>query len=73
MSLDSKLMVVSLTPGENSIEASPPRELFLLPVDAGHPWFEVSRDGQRFLLRVTPEQGAQPLRAIVNWPALLKN
>lgn len=29
-------------------------------------------DGQRFLVRATPGQAAQPLMVIVNWPALLK-
>jgi hypothetical protein len=42
-------------------------------VDTGFCPYDTTRDGQRFLVRATPEHGAsQPLTVIVNWPALLK-
>jgi hypothetical protein len=42
-------------------------------VDAGFSPYEAATDGQRFLVRATPErEAAQPLTVIVNWPALLK-
>jgi hypothetical protein len=35
--------------------------------------YDVAPDGQRFLVRATPQQqAAQPLTVIVNWTALLK-
>jgi hypothetical protein len=37
-----------------------------------HRW-QVSPDGQRFLLQTYPENRAIPIRVIVNWPALLRN
>jgi hypothetical protein len=42
-------------------------------VDTGYSPYDTTADGKRFLARATPEHGAsQPLRVIVNWPALLK-
>jgi Tol biopolymer transport system component/predicted Ser/Thr protein kinase len=74
VSQDSKLMAVSLKQGANAVEPSTPRELFPLPaVAAGFSPYDATPDGQRFLVRATPGQAAQPLTVIVNWPALLKN
>jgi eukaryotic-like serine/threonine-protein kinase len=69
-----KLMQVSLKLGTDSIEPSSPRELFALPIaNDGYSSYEVAPDGQRFLVRATPEkQAGQPLTLIVNWPALMK-
>jgi Tol biopolymer transport system component len=73
VSPDNKLMVVSLKLGANTVEASTPHELFLLPsVEVGWSPYDATPDGQRFLVRATPGQAAQPLTVIVNWPALLK-
>ncbi len=74
VSQDLKLMQVSLKRGTDSIEPSSPRELFALPAgNDGYSPYEVSPDGQRFLVRATPEKRAgQPLTLIVNWPALMK-
>jgi Tol biopolymer transport system component/predicted Ser/Thr protein kinase len=67
-----KLMQVSLKRGTDSIEPSSPRELFALPIiNDGYSPYEVALDGQRFLVRATPQAG-QPLTLIVNWPALMK-
>ena len=73
VSLDNKLMAVSLKMGADTVEPSTPRELFPLPaVDAGWSPYDATPDGQRFLVRAKPGQAAQPLTVIVNWPALLK-
>jgi serine/threonine protein kinase len=74
ISLNNKLMAVSLKVGADTIQPSTPRELFPLPaVDDGWCPYDITADGQRFLMRATPERGAaQPLTIIVNWPALLK-
>jgi len=34
--------------------------------------YDVSADGQRFLVNLAEEEGAAPLFVIVNWPAELK-
>ncbi len=74
ISLDNKLMAVSLKMGADTVQPSAPVELFPLPaVDDGWSPYDTTADGQRFLVRATPEHGAsQPLNVIVNWPALLK-
>ena len=73
-SSDFKLMAVSMKLGADSVEPSTPRELFPLPaVESGFSPYDTAADGQRFLVRATPQQqAAQPLTLIVNWPALLK-
>ena len=73
VSPDSKLMAVAMKLGSGSIEPSLPRELFALPrdtIELGP--FEVAADGQRFLVQVTTDK-IEPLTAIINWPALVKN
>jgi hypothetical protein len=68
-----KLMSVSLKLGTVSLEPSSPRELFALPAydDGLSSPYEVAPDGQRFLVRATPQQqSAQALTVLVNWPAL---
>jgi predicted Ser/Thr protein kinase len=74
VSPDSQLMVVKLKPMGNSLEPSDPVRLFPLPaVDVGYSPYDTTLNGQRFLVRATPEHAvAQPLTVIVNWPALLK-
>jgi Tol biopolymer transport system component len=73
VSLDNKLMAVDLKAEGDTLRPSTPRELFRLPiVDTGRPPYDVTPDGQRFLVRAVPGQAGQPLNVIVNWPALLK-
>jgi Tol biopolymer transport system component len=72
VSLDNKLMGVSLKFSAESVEPSPARELFTLPItETGLIPYDTA-DGQRFLVRATTSI-TQPLNVIVNWPALLKN
>ena len=73
LSLDFKLMAVTLTQTGESIEPSPPRALFAIsaPGNIVSP-YEASRDGQRFLVLSAQEETSQSLPVIVNWPALLK-
>jgi Tol biopolymer transport system component len=73
VSLDNKLMAVNLKLGVDRVEASPPRELFVLPIaEDGFSPYCADPGGQRFLVRSTPRTAAEPLTVIVNWPALLK-
>ena len=73
LSPDFKLMAVSLNETTDSIEASPPRELFTIAAPANYMSpYEASRDGQRFLVLSATEDASQSLTVIVNWPALLK-
>jgi Tol biopolymer transport system component/predicted Ser/Thr protein kinase len=74
LSPEFTLMAVSLAFEGDSLRPSPPRELFPLPVvDTGNMPYDVSGDGQRFLVRaIPPSASTEPLRVIVNWPGLLK-
>jgi len=70
---DDRLMAVTLKLDSGSVEPSAPHALF--PVAAAETFYspyEAAPDGQRFLVRATPKQAAQPLTVIVNWPALLR-
>jgi eukaryotic-like serine/threonine-protein kinase len=72
LSADYKLMAMDVRLAADSVETSPPRQLFALPVveNVVSP-YEAAPDGQRFLVRAAVQQ-SQPLTLIVNWPALLK-
>ncbi len=72
LSPDNKLMSVNLKIGTDSVDPSAPRELFPLPaVGSEQDPYEVSADGQRFLI-AAQDQVPQPLHIIVDWPALLR-
>ena len=74
VSPDNMLMAVSLKVGANSIEPSPPRELFSVPIyDPGLYSYDIAPDGQRFLIAPPAQQAPEPLTLIVNWPVLLKS
>ena len=73
VSPDYKLMAVNLKLGADSVQPSAPREMFpLSAVEDIYAPYDAAADGQRFLVRATPQQAARPLTVIVNWPALLK-
>ena len=72
VSLNDKLMAVDLKLGKDSVEPSAPRELFPLPTPTiNFIPYDVTADGQRFLVQAPPQQ-ASPLSVIVDWPALVK-
>jgi eukaryotic-like serine/threonine-protein kinase len=71
VSPNDKLMAVDLKPGKDSLEPSAPRELFPLPTPTiNFIPYDVSADGERFLVQAPPQQ-ASPLSVIVDWPALM--
>jgi hypothetical protein len=36
------------------------------------PGYDVTADGQRFLLNAPPEQGVAPIEILLNWTAVLR-
>jgi hypothetical protein len=65
-------MSVSFKPAA-ALEPSAPRELFALPGgDSAFYPYEVTPDGQRFLVRTPAEQSSRSLKVIINWTDLLK-
>ncbi len=72
VSPNDKLMAVDLKLGHDSVEPAAPRELFPLPTPTiNFIPYDVTADGQRFLVQAPPQQ-ASPLSVIVDWPALVK-
>jgi dipeptidyl aminopeptidase/acylaminoacyl peptidase len=71
VSLNDKLMASDVKFGKDSLEAAAPHELFALPTPTiNFIPYDVSPDGQRFLVQSPPRQ-ASALTVIVNWPALV--
>ena len=62
-------MVVNLTLEADTVEASTPREPFVISPES---FFEVAPDGQGFPVNL-PDPTPHPLNVIVNWPSLLKS
>ena len=77
---DLKLMTapVRSDPGSAGLEVGAPRALFQtrLPFQgvAGldtRQWYDVTADGQRFLLNLPWEESGSPITVILNWTAAL--
>ena len=67
------VMLAGIELGAAGVRHDRPRPLFRLPVFDGFPYFQPSRDGQRFLV-YEPVGGAQqhrPMVVIQNWAARL--
>ena len=75
LSLDQTLMAVTVQTS-TGFEASAPRALFKLQMrDRGAPsdrTYSPARDGQRFLVNVSPEAAPSPISVLLNWPAALR-
>jgi eukaryotic-like serine/threonine-protein kinase len=72
---DKKLMVVEIQAGTGGIQAGSPRPLFDLRIGnlPGSPYYDVTRDGQRFLVSIIGEETAPtPMTVVMNWTAELK-
>ena len=67
----SRMVSVEVTAHGDSVELGKPQILFpTYPVGPG--MFDVSSDGQRFLLMQSPPQNSSNLTLVVNWPSALK-
>jgi hypothetical protein len=69
-----RLIAVPLTFTGNRVQVGTARALFeVRPTAPWAMWYDVTRDGQRFIVNTPVEQGAPPLLSlVVNWPALLE-
>jgi hypothetical protein len=75
VSMDNKLMSAAVKLNADSISASAPVELFALPpgrAPVGHP-YDITSDGQRFVVPALMANSSQSLIVIVNWQALFKH
>jgi Tol biopolymer transport system component len=72
MTPDYTLMSASVSVSGGVIHVGTPRVLFATRAKRLFFPYDVSADGQRFLINAMPEDaGAAPLTLLVNWPALL--
>jgi eukaryotic-like serine/threonine-protein kinase len=73
-SQDGKVMAAAIQASPQGIRAETPRELFSAPFqNGGLHEFDVTPDGQRFLLILTPRsEGSNQLTVISNWQAALR-
>ena len=71
---DNKLMAASVNGASSAFEVGTVRPLFEThAITNQRSMYDVSPDGQRFLVNTLPEEAAlAPITLVVNWPALLK-
>ena len=75
MASDRRLMAVPITVGA-ALEPGPPAMLFeahlLDTILTSSSQYDVSLDGQRFLMNVSKQTAAVPVTVVLNWPAAIK-
>jgi eukaryotic-like serine/threonine-protein kinase len=72
---DRKLMAVGIDTAGGNFKATLPHELFATSVTNTHHsyrQYDVSRDGQRFVINTRAEQSAEPITLYANWERELK-
>ncbi|SPE37565.1 Serine/threonine protein kinase [Candidatus Sulfopaludibacter sp. SbA6] len=76
LAADGKMMAVPVESGANFFRPGSPQPLFptrLMPRDSGRTDYDVTPDGQRFLInQPVAESVDEPISVIVNWPKLLR-
>jgi hypothetical protein len=69
---DNRLMAVAVNGKGDTFEIGPTQPLFeFRPAGAGYR-YDVTADGQRFLINAFPEQAPEPITVVINWTAGLK-
>ena len=68
---DGSVMSVSIT-SSPVLEAGPERRLFAVANRAANDVYDVSPDGQRFLINTSPVTDAAPITVILNWQSALR-
>ena len=70
---DNKLMAAAVNGKGSSFEVGAVKPLFQTRATGTRYSYDVSADGQRFLINTAPEQAASaPITVVVNWTAGLK-
>jgi Tol biopolymer transport system component len=73
MAPDNRLMVATVDGQGSGFQISAVRALFETRARINQrAMYDVTPDGQRFLINTVVEQAVQPITLVVNWPALLK-
>jgi serine/threonine protein kinase/Tol biopolymer transport system component len=73
---DKKLMVVQVKAEGNRFEIGAPQPLFEMPIGNlplnGSPFYDVTRDGRRFIVSAAVPAPPMPMTVVLNWTAELK-
>jgi Tol biopolymer transport system component len=73
MAPDNRLMVAAVEGQGSGFQISAVQALFETRARINQrAMYDVTPDGQRFLINTIVEQAVQPITLVVNWPALLK-
>ena len=74
-SADNRLMVAAVTVSGGGVEVGAVQSLFELraPEGLARDFYDVTSDGQRFMLVIPDETTANPLTLVNNWPTLVKS
>jgi Tol biopolymer transport system component len=70
--LNDEIFSCSLTFKGAEVEVGAPQRLFHAPMPGIGTGFDVSPDGQRFLVNLAEQEGSAPLKIVSNWPSELK-
>lgn len=68
-------MAVSVEAAGDTFKAAQPHELFSAQIPKPHHsirQFDVTKDGQRFLVNIRPEQVSEPITLYANWESELR-
>ncbi len=69
---DKKVMAVAVTRKGDALEFAQPQALFETRIGGAGFQYDVTRDGQKFLVNSQVQSSADPMTIITNWTALLK-
>jgi hypothetical protein len=69
---DGKSTVLPITLGETTFELGEPQSLFTAPVGTFRRNYEVSSDGQRFLISTPASPGGAAITIVLNWQKMLE-
>ena len=70
--LTDNINACDLTPKGTQMEVGTPKRLFHASMPGIGTSYDVTPDGQRFLVNLAEGEGAAPLKIVSNWPAELK-
>jgi Tol biopolymer transport system component len=73
---EGKMMAVDVQTAGGSLNFGSPKMLFQTPLSSPSPevdQYDVTSDGQRFIMITPPADARRTMNLIVNWPSLLKN
>jgi Tol biopolymer transport system component len=72
-SIDGRLMGVEVESRSGNLSIGQPAALFPMNSRSGTVPFDVSPDGQRFVVNTAGDHASEPINLVVNWPKALRD